>query len=308
MRRGRLSGGIVERAEGNFVALGVGCVCCSVRGALTDGLEKLLRDLDNGRATAIGGVVIEADAAADPGAIFAAIERHPYLVIRFVADGIVTVLDAATAEGALRDSADAVRQVAMADIVVLSRFGEAQAVLPLIAHLNPHARIGDADVVEPGALVGHGAQEFAADGQLEYWTDYPRVAYPPVQPAGEAARVHAYTIARNRFMTFSRLDRLVEYLSVLQGSTSCASAASSPAEEETIIVDGIGGFFRPPVMVDRAMTPPIRFMVVTRDIDRAMFEGYLDAFLGEARVDAPDAAALTDNPLSLGGFAARSGK
>ncbi len=304
-----LSGGIVERAEGNFVALGAGCVCCSVRGALTDGLEKLLRDLDNGRATSIGRVVIEADAVADPGAIFAAIERHPYLVIRFVADGIVTVLDAATAEAALRDSADAVRQVAMADIVVLSRFGAAQAVLPLIAHLNPHARIGDADVVEPGALVGHGAQEFAADGQLEYWTDYPRVAYPPVQPAGEAARVHAYTIARNRFMTFSRLDRLVEYLSVLQGTNLMRiRGLVASGEEETIIVDGIGGFFRPPVMVDRAMTPPIRFMVVTRDIDRAMFESYLDAFLGEARVDAPDAAALTDNPLSLGGFAARSGK
>ena len=304
-----LAGGIVERAEGSFVALGAGCVCCSVRGALTDGLEKLLRDLDNGRADAIGRVVIEADAAADPGAIFAAVERHPYLVIRFVADGVVTVLDAVTAEATLRDNADAVRQIAMADIVVLSRFERASPILPLVAALNPHTRIGDATVVDPAALTDYGADEFIADDQLEYWTDHPKVDHPPARPQGEAARVHAYTVARDRFMSFSQLDRLVEYLSVLQGSNLMrVRGFVATGVDETVIVDGIGGFFRPPTIVDKAMTPPIRFMVVARDIDQTMFEGYLDAFLGEARVDAPDAAALTDNPLSLGGFAARSGK
>jgi G3E family GTPase len=304
-----LAGGIVERAEGSFVALGAGCVCCSVRGALTDGLESLLRALDNGRAEAIGRVVIEADAAADPGAIFAAVERHPYLVIRFFADGVVTVLDATTAEAELRANADAVRQVAMADIVVLSRFDRGNPVLPLIAALNPHARIGDAAAVDPASLVGHGAAEFIAEDQLECWTGYPKVDHPLGRLQGEAARVHAYVVTRDRFMSFSRLDRLIEYLSVLQGSNLMrVRGLVQTGADETIVVDGIGGFFRPPMMVDKAMAAPIRFMVVARDIDRAMFEGYLDAFLGEARVDAPDATALTDNPLALGGFAARSGK
>jgi G3E family GTPase len=304
-----LSGGIVERTEAGFVALGAGCVCCAVRGALTDGLENLLRDLDNGRAEAIGRVVIEADSAADPGAIFAAVERHPYLVIRFVADGVVTVIDGTAAEATLRENADAVRQVAMADIVVLSRFAGASSALPVLAAINPHARIGDADTVEPAALAGYGAGEVIADERLESWADVPKADGPVVPRDGEAARIRAYAVTRDRFMSFSRLDRFIEYLSVLQGSNLMrVRGLVATGADETIVIDGIGGFFRPPTMVDRAMDPPIRFMVVARDIDRAMFEGYLDAFLGEARVDAPDATALTDNPLSLGGFAARSGK
>ncbi len=40
-----LAGTIVETAADGYIALGSGCVCCSVRGALTDSLENLLRDL-----------------------------------------------------------------------------------------------------------------------------------------------------------------------------------------------------------------------------------------------------------------------
>ena len=54
--KSRLQNALVEKAEDGFIALGSGCVCCTVRGALTDGLEKLLRDLDNGRIAAIARV------------------------------------------------------------------------------------------------------------------------------------------------------------------------------------------------------------------------------------------------------------
>ncbi len=51
-----------------------------------------------------------------------------------------------------------------------------------------------------------------------------------------------------------------------------------------------------------------RFAVVAQELDRAMFEGYLDAFLNEARVDTPDRDALMANPLAIAGFSARSGQ
>ena len=80
------------------------------------------------------------------------------------------------------------------------------------------------------------------------------------------------------------------------------------SDNETVVVEGAGSFFRPPLIVDRPTDPGLRFAVVARDLDRERFEGYLDAFLGEARVDRPDASALTDNPLVVPGFSARSGK
>src|SRR5665213_3563044 len=79
---------LVEKAEDEFISLGSGCVCCAVRGALTDGLERLLRAVDNARVRAIDRVIIEADAVADPAAILVAVARHPYNSHRIVDNGI----------------------------------------------------------------------------------------------------------------------------------------------------------------------------------------------------------------------------
>ena len=42
-----------------------------------------------------------------------------------------------------------------------------------------------------------------------------------------------------------------------------------------------------------------RIVFIVDDLDRAYVETLWDAFLGRPAVDAPDAAALTDNPLAL---------
>jgi G3E family GTPase len=115
-----LEGGRVERADDVIIALGAGCICCAVRGELVDALERLLRELDNHRIAAIGRVIIEAAAAADPAAILAAVARHPYLSLRYRADGIVAVIDAGRSEVMLAVDADLVRQVAMADVVAVA--------------------------------------------------------------------------------------------------------------------------------------------------------------------------------------------
>jgi len=125
----------------------------------------------------------------------------------------------------------------------------------------------------------------------------------------EAARIRAFSVDRPRTMSFARLDRFIEYLAMLQAPNLVrVRGAVATAEDETVIVDGTGGFFRPPLVVDRSQPVAIRFAVVARDLDRVTFEGYLDAFLGEARVDRPDATALTASPLTIAGFSARSGK
>ena len=298
-----LRNAIVETAAEDYFSLGGGCVCCSVRGALTDGLEKLLRDLDNGRLPAIGRVVIEADAAADPAAILGAIARHPYLSLRFTADGIVAVLDASTAGTVLARRADTVRQVAMADVIALTRGS-----VPALRALNPHAGIVDAASAAPPVFLDHGDFD-PATGDLTAWLG------PDVSTAtkgeGEAARVAAFTVARDTTIPLVALDRFLEYLAFMQGQNLIrVRGAVATGDGETVVVDGIGGFFYPPLILDcpaAASGPAVRFTVIARDLPQATFEGYLDAFLNEARVDTPDRTALTDNPLAIAGFSARRG-
>jgi Cobalamin synthesis protein cobW C-terminal domain len=42
-----------------------------------------------------------------------------------------------------------------------------------------------------------------------------------------------------------------------------------------------------------------RLVFIVDDLDRSVVDGLWNAFLGEPRIDQPDAAALADNPLSL---------
>jgi G3E family GTPase len=300
-----ISGAVVEASPDGIVAFGSGCICCSVRGALTDGLETLLRDVDNRRIEPVRRLVIEADEMADPAAIVAAVERHPYLSLRFIADGIVAVIDATTAEAALARRQETVRQIAMADVVLLSRLDEDDAALSQrIAALNPVARIDDASTAAAEAIVGHGPFDPSlGKGVAGGW---PADVQPrPAAFQGEAARIRAFTVDRQRAIPFGALNRFLDYLPALQASRLIRVDGLVRIEEGGVaVVEGRGGFFRPLLIADIADIAASRFRVVALDLDQATFEGYLDAFLNEVRIDAPDRAALSDNPLAIPGVRA----
>jgi hypothetical protein len=174
----------------------------------------------------------------------------------------------------------------MADIVAV-RGDAAEA-----ARINP--RVRDAEAVASGDVTGHRTFDLET-GDVDAWLAEPGGAF-------------AFRVERQREIPLAALDRFLDYLVTLQGPLLIrlrGAVATSP--EDTVIVEGIGGLVYPPLILDR---PPdaTRFTVVAIGLEQAMFEGYLDAFLNEARVDTPDREALTANPLAIAGFSARSGR
>jgi G3E family GTPase len=111
---------LVEHVDDGIVLLSTGCLCCTLRGDLIDALERLLRSLDNGRAV-FSRVVIETTGLADPAPVLHVLMTHPYLVMRYRLDGIVTVVDAVNGPATLDAHAEAVKQVAVADRLVLTK-------------------------------------------------------------------------------------------------------------------------------------------------------------------------------------------
>jgi G3E family GTPase len=111
---------LVEHIDDGIVLLSTGCLCCTLRGDLIDALERLLRSLDNGRA-AFSRVIIETTGLADPAPVLHVLMTHPYLVMRYRLDGIVTVVDAVNGPATLDAHAEAVKQVAVADRLVLTK-------------------------------------------------------------------------------------------------------------------------------------------------------------------------------------------
>ena len=102
---------LVEYIGDNMVVLQSGCLCCTMRGDLVDALETLLRDLDNRRCK-FRRVLLETTGLADPAPVLHTAMAHPYLLLRYRLDGVVTVVDAVNGEATLDAHAEAVKQAA----------------------------------------------------------------------------------------------------------------------------------------------------------------------------------------------------
>ncbi|MEO1111085.1 MAG: GTP-binding protein [Pseudomonadota bacterium] len=157
----------VDQAGDGIVELSSGCLCCTIRGDLVTTLENLLRHLDNGRTERLNRVIIETTGLADPAPILHTVMLHPYLVMRYRLDSVITLVDAINGLSTLDEHEEARKQAAVADRLVLTKTDlagtEAQAAaLEALTHrlqtLNPgalrlDAQSGDA---EPDKLFNAG--------------------------------------------------------------------------------------------------------------------------------------------------------
>lgn len=138
---------LMERVEEDTILLASGCLCCTMRGDLIATLEDLLRRRDNDRVAPFRRVIIETTGLADPAPILNAVLNHPYLGMRYVLDGLVTLVDAVNGLATLAQHAEAMKQAAVADRLILTKtdlVADAGTLRPLrerLAALNPGAPI-----------------------------------------------------------------------------------------------------------------------------------------------------------------------
>jgi G3E family GTPase len=107
--------------------------------------------------------VIETTGLADPAPVLHTVMAHPYLMLRFRVDGVVTLVDAVNGNATLDAHEEAVKQAAMADRLVLSKTdlldgGGFTELRRRLTKLNPSAVLLDAAKGEAtaGALLDPG--------------------------------------------------------------------------------------------------------------------------------------------------------
>ena len=169
---------LVEAADGDMLLLSSGCLCCTIRGDLITTLEDLLRRRDNDRMPAFKRVVIETTGLADPAPVLHTIMYHPYLLMRFRLDGVVTLVDAVNGGATLDAHEEAVKQAAVADRIVLTKTDllEGEAGAAQVATLRQRL-----NALNPGALILDGAKgEAEATALLELGLFDPQTKIPDV--------------------------------------------------------------------------------------------------------------------------------
>ncbi|HWK94178.1 MAG TPA: GTP-binding protein [Pseudolabrys sp.] len=315
---------LVDYIDDNTVLLQSGCLCCTMRGDLVDALEKLLRDLDNGRAK-FSRVLLETTGLADPAPVLHTAMVHPYLVKRFRLDGVITVVDAVNGERTLNEHAEAVKQAAVADRIVLSKTdiakpAETQALIDRLKALNPGAAILDAARGEASAdkLLNCGlydpsrkipdvgkwlaAEAYEAGHDHHHGHGHHHHAHHHHDINRHDEHIGSFVLRTDRPIPAGPLDMFFELLLATYGAQilrlkGIVKVAEHP--ETPVVVHGVQHVLHPPARLpswpdDDHMT---RLVFITRDLPQRTVSDLFDAFIGVPKADQPDRAALTDNPL-----------
>jgi G3E family GTPase len=148
---------LVDFVEGAVLQLPGGCLCCAVREDLAQTLRDLLDRRDAGAVRPFRRVVIETSGLADPAPILYTLGADPMLDACLSLGRVVTVVDAQNGAATLARFAEAARQAAVADALVISKTDLAPITAELdaaLGALNPAAeRIIGQRIDEPGAVL-----------------------------------------------------------------------------------------------------------------------------------------------------------
>lgn len=137
---------LVQSVDDTVVLLGSGCICCSLQGNLVECLIQNLQKADLGQIPSFRRVLIETTGLADPAGVIAALNMDEYVYNNFYYDGTVTVLDAKFVREQIKKQYEAVKQIALADIILISKTDlvdndELQAVYEIASQINPGTKI-----------------------------------------------------------------------------------------------------------------------------------------------------------------------
>jgi G3E family GTPase len=152
---------LVRESGEEVVLLPAGCVCCRVAGDLV----RTLFELHTGRLDRVlppfRRIVVETSGLANPGPILATLIEMPVLAARFALSGVVTTVDAEHGVRSLAAHAEARRQVAVADRLVVTKVdrvdaSQVEAVEAALRALNPAAPL---DRLSPALALPQGLLE-----------------------------------------------------------------------------------------------------------------------------------------------------
>ncbi|RVG69657.1 CobW family GTP-binding protein [Sinorhizobium meliloti] len=327
---------LVEASSDGVIELSDGCLCCTVRGELVDTLADLMDRMQTGRIKPLKRVVIETTGLADPAPVLQSVLGNPVIAQNFRLDGVVTVVDAVNGEQTIANHVEAMKQVAMADRLVISKSGLAKddgagRLEARLRDLNPRAPIIDGDTEEAGradlfvcglydastkvADVGRWLQDKAhADGHDHDHHHHHEDGHGhghhhhhhDVNRHGSDIR--SFSIVHDRPIEPMALEMFIDLLRSAHGEKllrmkAIVSVSDNP--ERPVVLHGVQTVFHAPERLAAWPDPAdrrTRMVLITKGLDEAFVRDLFDAFTGKPRVDRPDAQALADNPLAVPGM------
>ena len=288
---------LVAVSEESFIELQTGCLCCAVRGDLALTLSDLLARRDAGTVPPFERVVIETSGLADPAPILHALMSEAGLAGRLALAGVVATVDAVNGLATLERHPESVKQVAVADRMILTKTDLAQAqsadLLARLATLNPlalrlQASFGD---VDPACLFNMEHPASLHAGNAPAWLSFAAHAHAPT--GGHDAQISCFALLRSEPLNAISLTLLLEALAEhcggdllrLKGIVNIAESPDRPA-----VIHGVQHVFHPPAWLDGWPSADRRSRLVF--IGSQLEQRWIEALIRAIEAEVAEVAAL----------------
>jgi G3E family GTPase len=290
---------LVANSSEDLMLMSSGCLCCTVRNDLILTLRQLYKRREAGEVMAFDRVVVETTGLADPAPILHALMTDPLLSAFYRLDGVVTVVDAIHGMAQFDSHAEAVKQAALADRLVVSKVDLASAAAKEELHarlrrLNPAAALLDAVAghVAPAALFNAGLYDpstksadarrwlneeaYAAEPNGDHSHDHDQQHDHALQgPAAfrHDAEIHSFCLTADQPLDWARLVEWVEGLVAQNGENilRLKGVLNVAGETQPIALHGVQHVLHPPALLPRWQDDDrrSRMVFIGRDLDHA---------------------------------------
>lgn len=322
---------LVEQASDGVIQLSDGCLCCTVRGELVDTLADLVDRLQTGRIAKLKRVIIETTGLADPAPVLQSIMGHPALVQAFRLDGVITLVDAVNGEATLDAHVEAVKQVAVADRLVITKAdlvgdeAELGALKNRLGRINPTAAQLDVATTGAAALfecglydpetktadvrrwLGEEAAHAAAHhhhdkhhhGGHDHDHDHAHHHHD--------SRVRSFSLVHDGSVPFAAIEMFLDLLRSTHGERLLRMKGIIELLEDPgrpLVIHGVQKILHPPARLPAwpDAVRGTRLVLITLDMPEDYVRRLFAAFTNKPSIDTPDRAAMEDNPLAIAGM------
>lgn len=204
-----------EQIADNTVLLQSGCVCCTLKNELADTMRDLFFKRALQAIPEFNRIVIETTGMADPGPILANLMNEPVIESVFRLDAVVVTIDSTYGMQQLQDHAEARKQAAVADVLLLTKTDlasaeEISALKDKLISINPgatqhkiaHGKIDPDFIIDVGLFDPSGKR-----AEPQRWLR------APVKPAGMLKNQHeeisSFTVAMPKPLNWRDLKPII---------------------------------------------------------------------------------------------------
>ena len=312
---------LVRNSSENMVLLDSGCLCCSVRGDLTDALRELYFQRVRGTIPEFRRVVIETTGLADPAPIINLLIDDMLVSEFYRLEGVVTTIDGVHGEDQLDREFESIKQAAMADRLILTKTDMATPATvnnleTRLRALNPaaaihHATLGQAD---PAWLFGLGT--YRADGKhpdVARWLNAekyreahvalvrPGSGLPPAPDKRHErhdVRIQSFSVVFDAPVDWEGLSAGLEMLLASLGDQLLRVKGLVNVRDDEVpwVVHGVQHTYYPPQRLDAWPDADrrTRLVFIGRDLDKGYVAHTLHHFVAEAKLGKIPAEAGSD--------------